>query len=107
MNSLAKVANYSITPRTTQSKDEVLYSFDNKEDRDRKLKQMKQERLLAYQWQKIGYDSQMTNMAGLTQVKVMYRDADLMDQFPEINAGLHILSEEATTLDVHGKMIHV
>lgn len=107
MNSLAKVANYSITPRTTQSKDEVLYSFDNKEDRDRKLKQMKQERLLAYQWQKIGYDTQMTNMAGLTQVKVMYRDSDLMDQFPEINAGLHILSEEATTLDAHGKMIHV
>ena len=38
----------------------------------------------------------MENMANATQVSIMYRDADLMDQWPEINAGLHILSEEAS-----------
>jgi len=107
MNSLAKVANYNIMPQQPTGTDEVLYAFDTPEERDRKLKTLKQEKLLAYQWHKIGYDSAMTNLAGLTQVKVMYRDADLMDQFPEINAGLHILSEEATTLDAKGKMIHV
>ena len=106
MNSQSKIVNYNLAPRPGNG-NEVLYSFNSKEERDLKLRQLKQERLLAYQWGKIGYDSTMTGLAGLSQVKVMYRDADLMDQFPEINAGLHILSEEATTLDAKGKMLHI
>ena len=106
MNSQSKIVNYNLAPRPGDG-NEVLYSFNSKEERDLKLRQLKQERLLAYQWGKIGYDSTMTGLAGLSQVKVMYRDADLMDQFPEINAGLHILSEEATTLDAKGKMLHI
>ena len=98
-----KIVNYSLTP----SSNNVLYSFDTQEERDTKLKQLKQEKLLAHQWKKIGRDSMMTTAVGLNQVKVMYRDADLMDQFPEINSGLHVMAEEATTIDIHGKMLHV
>jgi hypothetical protein len=99
-----KIMNYTMSPSVSN---EVLYSFNTKEERDLKLKQLKQEKLMAYQWKKIGHDSQMATAVGLNQVKVMYRDADLMDQFPEINAGLHVIAEEATTIDIHGKMLHV
>lgn len=99
-----KIMNYTMTPNASN---DVLYSFNTKEERDLKLKQLKQEKLMAYQWKKIGHDSMMATAVGLNQVKVMYRDADLMDQFPEINAGLHVIAEEATTIDIHGKMLHV
>ena len=85
---------------------EVLYSFNNKEERDQKLLQLKQQKLLAYQWRKNGYESSMAALAGASQVRVMYRDADLMDQWPEICAGLDILKEEATTLK-KGVMLNV
>ena len=85
---------------------EVLYAFDNKEARDQKLLQLKQQKLLSYQWRKNGYESSMAALAGSTQVRVMYRDVDLMDQWPDIHSGLDILSEEATTLK-KGKMLNV
>lgn len=103
-NNVNKIVNYNISPSPSNN---ILYTFDNKEERDTKLTQIKQEKLLAHQWKKIARDSMMTTAVGLNQVKVMYRDADLMDQFPEINSGLHIISEEATTIDIHGKMLHV
>ena len=99
-----KIVNYNLSPTSSNN---VLYSFNTQEERDTKLKQLKQEKLLAYQWKKIARDSMMTTAVGLNQVKVMYRDADLMDQFPEINSGLHIMAEEATSIDIHGKMLHV
>ena len=85
---------------------EVLYAFDNKEARDQKLLQLKQQKLLSYQWRKNGYESSMAALAGSNQVRVMYRDVDLMDQWPDIHSGLDILSEEATTLK-KGKMLNV
>lgn len=90
--------------QTPQS--EVLYAFDNKETRDQQLLQLKQQKLLAYQWRKNGYESSMAAMAGSTQVRVMYRDVDLMDQWPDIHSGLDILSEEATTIK-KGRMLNV
>ena len=89
------------------SSNNVMYSFDNKEERDLKLKQLKQEKLLAYQWRKIGYDTSMEQMNGATQVRIMYRDADLMDCWPEIGAALDIYSSEATTLNKDNKMLNV
>ena len=102
-SNINNIVNYNLTPKN----DNVLYSFKTQEERDTKLRQIKQEKLLAHQWKKIAQDSMMTTAVGLNQVKVMYRDADLMDQFPEINSGLHVLAEEATTIDIHGKMLHV
>ena len=37
----------------------------------------------------------------------MYRDADLMDEMPEIGAALDIISEESCNFDSEGKMLHV
>ena len=85
---------------------DILYSFDNKEDRDNKLLQLKQQKLLSYQWKKVGYDSNMDTLKGGTQVRLMYRDADLMDQWPDISSALDIIAEEATVIK-NGKMLNV
>ncbi len=92
---------YNMTPG-----DSVLYSFSNKEERDEKLEALKQQRLLDYQWKKSGYESSMEQLPGAMQVKVMYRDADLMAQWPEVTRALEIISEEATTIK-KGKMLNV
>lgn len=98
----AKSAVYNIAPSS-----EVIFSTNDKAERDAKLKELKQQRMLAYQWQKIGYETSMEQMAGATQVKVMYRDADLMDAWPEIGRALTIVSDEATTINSKGKILNI
>lgn len=97
-----KSAVYNIAPSS-----EVIFSTNDKAERDAKLKELKQQRMLAYQWQKIGYETSMEQMAGATQVKVMYRDADLMDAWPEIGRALTIISDEATTINSKGKILNI
>ena len=94
-----KSVSYNIAPSS-----EVIFSSNSKEERDLKLKELKQQRLLAYQWQKIGYETSMEQMAGASQVKVMYRDADLMDAWPEIGRALTIVSDEASIVNSKGKI---
>ena len=52
-------------------------------------------------------DNAMESLAGYTAVKLMYRDADLMDGSPEIGTALDIISEETCPLTSKGKMINV
>ena len=68
-----RVATYNVTPNP-----EILYSTNSKEDRDQKLLQMKQQKFMSYMWAKTGYDTAMEQAVGANQVRVMYRDADLM-----------------------------
>ena len=89
-----------------QSHGDVLYTFDNKQERDLKLAELKQQKLLAYQWVKSGYDTAMDQMVGATQIRVMYRDSDLMDTFPEIHKALDIYSEESCCLK-NGKLLNI
>ena len=105
MNTNSAPVEQSVTYNMTPS-DAVLYSFPNKEERDLKLQQLKQQKLLTYQWKKSGYETTMEQLPGAAQVKVMYRDADLMTQWPEIARALQIISEEATTLK-KGKMLNI
>jgi len=102
-----RTATYSLTPLTTQSQNEILYSTDSKEERDRVLAQMKQQKLMSYMWAKTGYDTAMEQAVGANQVRVMYRDADLMAAWPEIGAALDILAEEATTTNAKGKILNI
>ena len=74
---------------------DILFRTNNKEEYDSKLKELRQQHLLAKQWKKANYDLTNKSLAGLNEVKMMYRDADLMDCFPEIGTALDIVSEEA------------
>lgn len=86
---------------------EVLYSTKDKAEYERKLTQYKQQKLLSYQWQKAGADNALESLAGYSAVKLMYRDADLMDGMPEIGAALDILAEEACNLTSKGQMLNI
>ena len=99
----AKSVSYDLT-----DKSRVLFSTDNKDERDAKLAALKQQRLQSYMWKKTGYETSMEQTIGSTQVRIMYRDADLMAQgMPEIGAGLEILAEEATTMNKDGKILNI
>ena len=88
-------------------KDTVIYSTDDKEKRDMKLAQMKQQKLMSYMWAKTGYETSMQQAVGSNQVRIMYRDADLMAAWPEIGAALDIYAEEATTTNKKGKILNI
>jgi len=85
----------------------VLFSTNDRNEYERKLNTYKQQKYLAYQWKKVGADNAMESLAGYTAVKLMYRDADLMDGSPEIGTALDIISEETCPLTSKGKMINV
>ena len=102
LNVPSKSVTYNIAPSS-----EVLFSTDNKAERDAKLKQLKQEKLMAYQWAKTGYETSMEQLQGANQVKAMMRDADLMAAWPEIGAALDTVAEEATTVNKDGKILNI
>lgn len=85
----------------------VLYTANNKGDYDTKLQQMKQQKLLSYQWVKAGADIATENLSGYNNVRLMYRDADLMETMPEIGTALNIYSEEACAINSKGKMLNI
>ena len=87
--------------------DSVIYSTNNKEEYEAELLKLKQQKLLSYQWVKAGADSAMEGLAGQQAVKLMYRDADLMETMPEIGTALDIYSEEACNINSRGKMLTI
>jgi hypothetical protein len=103
-NTRKDVSVYNINPTINN---DIIYTSANKDDRDRELATLKQQKLLSYQWAKSGYDTSMEQMQGANHVKMMYRDADLMDAWPEIGAALDVLSEEACALNFSGTMLNI
>lgn len=75
---------------------DVIYATRSKDDYTQKLAQLRQQRLLAKQWKRAQYETQNNALANMTEVQMMYREADMMDLFPEIGAALDIYMEEAT-----------
>lgn len=95
------------SPNTNDYGDTILFSTNDKNEYERKLAQYKQQKLLSYQWVKANNDSATDNLPAQTAVKLMYRDADLMDGTPEIGAALDVISDEATTVGSDGQMLHI
>lgn len=86
---------------------DVIFSTNNKEEYQQKLIQLKQQRLLAKQWKRAQYETQNNALANQTEVQMMYREADMMDLFPEIGAAIDIYMEESTYVKPNGMMINV
>jgi len=85
----------------------VLYSTNSREDYEQKKLQLRQQKLLSYQWVKSGVDNMQDSLAGLTSVKLMYRDADLMCSDTYISSALEIVSDEACCINSKGKMLNI
>lgn len=86
---------------------DVIFATNSKEEYTHKLAQLKQQRLLAKQWKRAQYEVANNALVNQTEVQMMYREADMMDLFPEIGAALDIYMEEGTYVKPNGQMINV
>ena len=86
---------------------QVLYKTTDKEDYERAKLELQQNKYLKDRWIKANVDMSVSAFAGLNNVKLMYRDADLMDSFPEIGAALDLVSEEASITSDRGNIVNV
>lgn len=87
--------------------DNIIYRTTDKDDYLEKKLELQQNRYLKDRWVKANVNLSVTAYAGLNNVKLMYRDADLMDAFPEIGAALDILSEESCITNDKGMVVNV
>ena len=86
---------------------QVLYRTTNKDDYESKKLELQQNAFLKERWIKANVDLSVTAYSGLNNVKLMYRDADLMDSFPEIGAALDIVAEESCLISDKGMVVNV
>lgn len=100
MANITNVNTYNVQP-------DVLFTASSEEEYETKALQAKQQHLLARQWKKASYDISNKAIAGLNNIKMMYRDADLMDAFPEIGTALDIVSEECCYIPNSGMMVNI
>lgn len=109
INNLFKNSNSDriFQPQQKEDSNDVLYKTSDYNDYQSKSLELKQEQFLAKQWRKASFDVSERGMFGLNEVKMMYRDADLMDTFPEIDAALDIVAEESTFIKNSGFMVNV
>ena len=88
-------------------KSHVIYKASSKEDYEKTKLEMQQNTYLKDRWVKANVDLTVQAFNGLNNIKLMYRDADLMDAFPEIGAALDTMAEESCVPNTHGQIITV
>lgn len=88
-------------------KNDIIYKTTNKDDYEQKKLELQQDKYLKDRWYKANVNLSVTAFAGLNNVKLMYRDADLMDAFPEIGAALDTYAEESTVLNSDGGVVKI
>ena len=86
---------------------EILFKTDDKVKYAQKKLELQQNAYLRDRWVKANMDLSVQAFNGLNNLKLMYRDADMMDQFPEIGAALNIISEESCTTDSQNKVLKI
>ena len=85
----------------------VIYKTNDKQDYEKAKLELQQNEYLRQRWLKANVDLSISAFAGLTNIKLMYRDAELMDSFPEIGAALDIVAEESSLLGDRGQIVNV
>lgn len=96
-----KIHTYNI------SNDAPIFKTNDKKEAALKLQQLKQEKYLASQWRGANKNLEQNSTMASNQLKLMYRDADIMDSFPEIGAALDIFMEEATVPNNKGQILNI
>ena len=86
---------------------DVLYTTTDRASYETKKLELQQNAYLNQRWLKANHDMSVQAFNGLNNIKLMYRDADLMDSFPEIGAALDILAEESCITNSKGQVINV
>ena len=96
-----------VSPSDLGTKSDVIYTTTDKDAFTKAKLEYQQNSYLNQRWLKANHDMSVQAFNGLNNVKLMYRDADLMDSFPEIGAALDIVSEESTCLSPKGQVVTV
>ena len=96
-----KVHSYTIN-----NNDTIFKSKDQGEFEKTKT-QIKQEKYLANQWVSAGLNLSQTTALIANNLKLMYRDCDIMSGWPEIGAALDIFSEESCTTNMKGQILNI
>ena len=86
----------------------VVFRTKDKDEYLQQKLELQQDKYIKDRWVKANVNLSVTAYAGLNNIKLMYRDADLMDAFPEIGAALDIVSEESCLAsNDDGQIVHV
>lgn len=105
--SLSAHSNSYNIHQMSKENDGIIDVARSPQEKEFKILQAKQQKLLARQWYRAQQDINNQSLAGLNDVRLMYRDVDLMDLMPEIGTALDIVSEEANYIGESGTLINV
>jgi len=86
---------------------EPIFTTKDRAEYEKKKLELRQQNLLAKQWIKANQEISTDSLIGLSETRIMFRDADLMDAFPEIGAALDIVSEEVCQVGKNGSLVNV
>ena len=74
---------------------EIIFRTRDKDEYERTKLELQQNKFLKNQWYKANVNLDVGAFSNLNYIQLMYRDADLMDAFPEIGAALDTYAEES------------
>jgi hypothetical protein len=88
---------------------DVVYTTEDPLKYQEKKLELQQNKYLQNRWIRANQNLTMSAFANLSNIKLMYRDADLMDSYPEIGAALDLCSEESVqpNPDNGGQIVNV
>ena len=85
----------------------IIYQTTDKDKYEQTKLELQQDRLIKDRWVRANNDLSLSAFYGLNNVKLMYRDVELMDSFPEVGAALDITSEESCLPSDNGNIVNV
>ena len=74
---------------------DIIFRTKDKAEYEKTKLELAQNQFLANQWHKANVNLDVGAFSNLNYIQLMYRDADLMDAFPEIGAALDTYAEES------------
>lgn len=106
-NSLSSYSNtYNIHQDTPPN--DVVDIAHTPEERDMKILQARQQKLMARQWYRAHQDVSNESLMNISAVRLMYRDVDLMDvSAPEISTAMDLVAEEANYVGGSGVLLNI
>jgi len=96
-----KVHSYTI------NNSDVILKTKDKAEFEKTKTQLRQEKYLANQWVGAGLNLSQTTALVTNNLRLMYRDCDIMDGYPEIGAALDLYAEESTVTNNKGQILNI
>lgn len=106
-SSVGTMATPTLVNAPSSKNGDVIFKTNDKNEYLKKKAELSQQKFLSSQWIKANVESAIDSSLNTNNVKLMYRDAELMDSYPEIGAALDIVSEECCVTSDKGTMLNI